>query len=76
MKRKRGGLRKRRKRKDEKDEKEGKEGGGRGGAAHSIDSRAISAIVRERESRLGRGKASLIVGEHNTAFLIPNIYPS
>ena len=49
-----------------KDEKEGKEGGG-GGAAHSIDSRAISAIVRERESRLGRGKASLIVGEIYTS---------
>ena len=48
-----------------KDEKEGKEGGG--GAAHSIDSRAISAIVRERESRLGRGKASLIVGEIYTS---------
>ena len=47
-----------------KDEKEGKEGGG---AAHSIDSRAISAIVRERESRLGRGKASLIVGEIYTS---------
>ena len=38
-----------------------------GGAAHSIDSRAISAIVRERESRLGRGKASLIVGEIYTS---------
>ena len=47
-----------------KDEKEGKE---EGGAAHSIDSRAISAIVRERESRLGRGKASLIVGEIYTS---------
>ena len=37
------------------------------GGAHSIDSRAISAIVRERESRLGRGKASLIVGEIYTS---------
>ena len=56
MKRKRGGLRKRRKRKDEKDEKDEKEGKEGGGAAHSIDSRAISAIVRERE-RAGWGGA-------------------
>ena len=53
-------------RKMRKMRKRGKREGG-GGSAHSIDSRAISAIVRERESRLGRGKASLIVGEIYTS---------
>ena len=62
--------------KDEKEEKEGKEGGG---SAHSIDSRAISAIVRERE-QAGAGQGIINCGgdihQHHTAFLIPNIYPS
>ena len=59
--------------------KRGKRGGW--GAAHSIDSRAISAIVRERErEQAGEGQGIINCGgdihQHNTAFLIPNIYPS